>query len=65
MPTKGMTRYIGGVSVIPVLGNLQARKLAELLHYRGQDTRNGKNVNYADLRHRTRHNLMFCLLMVI
>ena len=37
MPTKGMARFTGGVNVTLALESLQAKKSAELLHYRGAD----------------------------
>ena len=65
MPTKGMARFTGGVNVILALESLQAKKSAELLHYRGADIKNVEGVNFVDTKPKTGHNWMFCLWMVI
>ena len=65
MPTKGMARCTGGVNVTLALESLQAKKSAELLHYRGADIKNVEDVNCVDSKPKTDHNWMFCLWTVI
>jgi len=61
MPTSGITRYIGGVSVILALGKKQERIQAESLHYKGLDTRSVRNASCVDLKQPIKHNWMCSL----
>jgi hypothetical protein len=65
MPTNGMTRFIGGVSVIPASGSLLARKWEESLLYKDQDIKNVRNVNCVDSKHRTKHKWTYYSWTVI
>ena len=56
MLTNGMTQYTGVASVIHALENQQAKRWVVSPHYKDQDIKNVRSVNYAGSKHRTKHN---------
>lgn len=65
MAIRGMAKSIGVANATPVSGNKRANEWGVSLPYNDLDIRNARNVSCADSRHRTKHNWMCCLLMVI
>jgi hypothetical protein len=65
MPTRGLTRYIGVVCVIPATGRKpEERSVASRLS-KGLDTKSVVNVNFVATKHRNLISWMCILLMAI